>query len=168
MIKLIAYLIISLLIWGCATPYSENTWWSGVGFDETQLDTNSWRVSFKGGEFDSKERIYDLCLLRCSELAVRNGYTHFSIIDKENTTKTSSYTTPTYTTPTYTNQIGTGLGSFQTTTGGQTYGGQTYYSTSLSTSIEIECHKSEPLTKHSYNAEFMIKSISAKYKIPTE
>ena len=156
---------VALYISGCVTPYEYHNVWTGGGFDELQLSENSWKVSFKGNEFDDKDRIYDLCLLRCAELTINNGYKYFSVVTRENTSEVGSYTTPTYTTPTYTTQVGSGLGAFQSTTGGQTYGGQNITTSSPRSSIEIVCYASKPANVHSYSAVYLKKTIKAKYQI---
>lgn len=175
MCKFLILCAVALYISGCVTPYEQYNMWTGGGFDELQLSENSWKVSFKGTEFDDKDRIYDLCLLRCSELTINSGYKYFSVVTRENTSNVGSYTTPTittptYTTPTYTNQIGVGLGAFQSTSGGQTYGGQTYGGQNITTSsprssIEIVCYASKPANVHSYSAVYLKKTIKAKYQI---
>ena len=155
MVKLLASLTLVLLLWGCATPYGEYNYWTGGGFDEVQIDNNSWRVSFKGSDNDDKDRIANLCLLRCSEIALQNGFTYFAIVSQENTKETGAFTTPTVST---TNIIG----NIAVT---NTYGGQTFFSSAPSSSNEIICFKEKPNDIHTYNAEFVVKSIKAKYEV---
>ena len=165
MYKFLILCAVALSISGCITPYEHHNVWTGGGFDELQLSENSWKVSFRGNEFDDKNRIYDLCLLRCAELTLKNGYKHFSVVTRENTSEVGSFTTPSYTTPSYTTQVGSGLGAFQSTTGGQTYGGQNIITSSPSSSIEIVCYASKPTELHSYSAEYLKQAIKAKYQI---
>ena len=51
---------VPLLVAACATTYQP----SGLtgGFDEVQLDTNVYQVSFRGNGYTSAERAADLCL----------------------------------------------------------------------------------------------------------
>ena len=153
--KSLLTLMIALFLWGCATPYEAYNIWSDGGFDEVQLDENSWRVSFKGTGFDDKERIADLCLLRCAELSLQNGYRYFAIISKQNTEESEAYVSPSYS---QTNVIGN-------TAYTHTYGGQLYFSSSPSSSNEIICFRVKPEDIYSYNAEFLINSIKTKYEI---
>ena len=165
MCKFLILCAVALYISGCVTPYEHYNVWTDGGFDELQLSENSWKVSFKGNEFDDKDRIYDLCLLRCAELTLNNGYKYFSVVTRENSSEVGSFTTPTYTTPTYTTQVGSGLGAFHSTTGGQTYGGQNIITSSPSSSIEIVCFASKRTDLNSYSAVFLKQSIKAKYQI---
>lgn len=165
MCKFLILCAVALYISGCVTPYEHYNVWTDGGFDELQLSENSWKVSFKGNVFDDKDRVYDLCLLRCAELTLNNRYKYFCVVTRENSSEVGSYTTPTYTTPTYTTQVGSGLGAFHSTTGGQTYGGQNIITSSPSSSIEIVCFASKPTDLHSYSAVFLKQSIKAKYQI---
>ncbi|MBX3605753.1 MAG: hypothetical protein KF788_10785 [Piscinibacter sp.] len=81
---------------GCATPYQA----SGLrgGFREVQLGENLYRVEFQGNGFTSTSRAEDYALLRCAELTLSRGYTHFGLSDSRSDESTSSFTTPTTTT----------------------------------------------------------------------
>ena len=45
------------------------------GFTESQLDTNVFRVTFKGNGYTSPDRAEDMALLRSAELALQHGFT---------------------------------------------------------------------------------------------
>jgi hypothetical protein len=127
--KAIAYfasLLILATLSACATPYQAH----GMrgGFKEMQLDRNAWQVSFAGNGYTSSERAADFTLLRCSEIAQQNGYTHFVLVDSRSYSKNSTYTTPTHSHTTGT-ASGYSYGNYATATGSATtttYGGQTY------------------------------------------
>ena len=70
------------------------------------------------------EKAEDLALLRSAELTLKNGFTHFVIIDSQSREKHDTYTTPTqsYTTANATAYGNTASGTAQTTS----YGGQTF------------------------------------------
>ena len=156
-------LIIFVLIFAqsCATTYQKSGF-SG-GYSETQLDTNVFKVSFRGNSYTGRERVADFTLLRSAELALKNDYQYFAIIDYNSYTSRSSHTTPvtSYTT-------GSAYGS-----GGYTYdgavttttGGQTYHTSKPSSSNTIVCFKEKPESTFSYNANFIYKSITEKYDI---
>jgi hypothetical protein len=152
----------SIILVGCATSYQKR----GLtgGFSDTQLGENIFQVSFKGNAYTSRERASDFTLLRSAELSLENGFKYFVIVDSEKYTKTSTHTTPT---TSYTTGNAYGSGNYAygsattTTTGGQTY----VYSKPRSTNT-IVGFKDKPKTGGlAYEAEFVIKSIKAKYDI---
>jgi hypothetical protein len=154
-----AFFLLALFLSGCATPYQQ----SGLigGFSETQLDNNSWTVTFKGNGYTSRERATDFNLLRCAEVCLENGYKYFVIVDGKEYSEQDSYTTPTtsYTTGSayaYGNNV---YGSATT----QNYGGQTYNISKPTNSNTIFCFKQKPaINAMVYNAEFIQKSIREK------
>src|SRR5216684_2626971 len=113
---------LAIVLGACATSYKPQGL-SG-GFSETQLDRNVFRVSFRGNGYTRPERAEDFALLRSAELALRNGFTHFIIVDGRSSSEYGAYTTPTqsYTTGGATSYGNTAYGSATTTT----YGGQSF------------------------------------------
>jgi hypothetical protein len=65
------------LLAACATAYQQK----GLtgGFDETQLDRDVFRVTFKGNGYTAPERATDLALLRCAEITLANGHKYFAV-----------------------------------------------------------------------------------------
>lgn len=151
--NIILIVFVSIFIQGCATTYQKSGF-SG-GYSETQLDTNIFKVSFRRNSYTGGERVADFTLLRSAELALKNGYQYFAIIDSNSYTSRSSYTIPITSYTNYTN------GSAVTTT----TGGQTYYTSRPSSSNTIVCFKEKPESTFSYNANFIYKSITEKYDI---
>ena len=156
--------IFAALLVGCSTTYNANSFWNDGGYDEVQIDSNAWRVSFHGNEFTDKERATNFCLLRCAEICLQNGYSYFVIVSQDSSEKNTSYTTPTFTTPTYSTTNIIGNTAYTNTYGAQTFGGQTYHSSKPSTSNEIVCFKTKPKGT-AYNAEFLLRSMKVKYGI---
>lgn len=153
--------IVAVLMQGCATSY-QSSGYAG-GFSSTQLDENVFRVSFRGNAYTGRDRVADFTLLRSAELALQNGYKHFSIISANEYTSNSSYTTP-ITSNTTASVYGTSnyaYGNATTTT----YGGQTYNVSKPSSSNTIVCFIEKPETMFSYNAEFIVNSLSQQYGI---
>jgi hypothetical protein len=106
----------------CATAYQPEGF-SG-GFTETQLDKNVFRVSFRGNGYTRADRAEEMVLLRSAELTLKNGFTHFAIVDGRSRTDYSAFTTPTQssTTGTVSTYGNTSYLNAQTrTTGGQTF-----------------------------------------------
>ena len=150
-----------LLIQGCATTYKSSG--NMGGYKDVQLDENVFKVTFNGNGYTSFERAADFVLLRCAELALNNGYSYFVIVDSNSYSENSTYTTPTQTRTTGSAvKIGDYVvGSAQSTT----YGGQTYNISKPSTTNTIICFKGKPTSGFSYNAQFIFKAISQKYKL---
>ena len=49
-------------------------------YSETKLGENVRRVTFRGGDHPMTG---DLCLLRCAEVTLESGHTHFQVVDSE-------------------------------------------------------------------------------------
>jgi membrane-associated protease RseP (regulator of RpoE activity) len=73
--KILGLLALIILITGCATPYQETG--STGGFTDKQISRNEFIVAFSGNGYTSSQRAVDLCLLRCAEVALGNGFHYF-------------------------------------------------------------------------------------------
>jgi len=51
------------------------------GYEESRLQENMLRVSFKGNRVTPEGNIIDFLLLRCAEVTLANGYTHFQVVE---------------------------------------------------------------------------------------
>ena len=136
------FFVITLVVCysGCATSY-HTTSYTG-GFSETQLAPEVFRVFFRGNGYTSGERAQDFALLRAADLTLQHGFTHFAIVDENNSTTTQSFTTPgqAYTTGSAfaTGNMAT-YSSYTTYTPGQTY---TFYKPQ--TGLLIKCFQEKP------------------------
>lgn len=155
---MLRYLSIFLLA-GCATSYQPKSF-SG-GFSETRLDQNVFRVSFQGNGYTDVQRAEDFALLRSAELTLKHGFTHFAIVSARFDRNVSAFTTPTQSTT-----IGTATG-FGNTAYGQartvTSGGQTFVTEKPTTTNTIFCFSSKPDGVFTYDAAFLVQSLSEKY-----
>jgi hypothetical protein len=70
----------------CATPtrYQPAYGPSGVGFTETQIERDRFRVSFRGGGGAGAAQVSDLALLRAADLTLGQGYEWF-VVDQRYT-----------------------------------------------------------------------------------
>ena len=160
--KFIATLSFLLLIAGCATSYQAQSF-SG-GFSETQLDRNVFKVTFKGNGYTQSERAEDFALLRSAELTLKNGFSHFAIVDGRQSADYGVLTTPTqsYTTGSVTAYGNTAYGSARTTT----TGGQSFIIKKPSSTNTIVCFNGKPENgMFVYDAQFIYDSLSTKYGI---
>jgi len=146
----------------CATGYSPSGFMGG--YDETQLNPNVYRVSFKGNAYTSMDRAADFTLLRSAELALEQGYQYFIIVDENQWAKNETYTTPTQTTTTA-NVYGygnTATGTaHSTTTGGQTYN----YAKPRATNTIVLLESKDGVSGLVYDAQFIVSSMREKYGI---
>ena len=150
-------IFITFLFSGCflytATKYQPMNWKGG--YEETQLDEKTFRVYFKGNGYLSTEKASEMCLLRCSEICLDQGYDYFIIIDEKeritkNYGKTSSKTRYKY-------------NDYDGSVSSKTYGGNSYVISrpSLTNTIVLVNEKGED--NITYNANFLFNSLSRKY-----
>jgi hypothetical protein len=158
----LAAVSLAVVLGGCATAYQAEGF-SG-GFSETQLDTNVFRVSFRGNGYTRAERAEELALLCSAELTLKNGFTHFAIIEGRSREQSGSYTTPTqsYTTGSATAYGNSAYGSARTTS----YGGQTIHFSKPSTTNTIMCFNGKPdIQGLAYDAQFICNSLGQKHGV---
>ena len=155
-------LTVAATLVACSTPYQP----SGIlgGFTETQLDRNVFRVSFSGNGFTSGTRAEELALLHSAEVTLKNGFTHFAIVDGRSRTSYDAYANPT--------QSRT-LGTVTSTGSGATFaadtrttGGEVVVTAKPSTTNTIVCFNGRPnIAGVVFDAQFMFNSLSAKYGV---
>lgn len=156
MATLLPFLLVTVLVAGCATPYQRQGFFI-AGYSETQLAENIFQVSFHGNQNTGRERALDFALLRSAEVTTENGFRYFIVVES---VKDSS-TTPghSYTMYGYGN---TANGSARTST----YGGQTFVIQEPSMTNTILCFKEKPdVVGLIFEAEFVKKSLKQKYGI---
>ncbi len=135
----------------------------GIGFSDTQLGENIFRVTYEGDEYISGERARDFCLLRASDLSIANGFRYFVVQDSEKDSKISATTTPNaYDFTTLPTKPARPIG-FQ----GQPQSTTTHLKSSPIISYTILCFQEEPEGgRVVYDAWFLTGSIRQKYGIP--
>ena len=87
----------------CATPTPYQAAEDGrQGYAQTQIETNRFRVSFRGNSLTDRETTENYLLYRAAELTLESGYDYFTVVTRatdEDTQMTrtgfgSSYTSP--------------------------------------------------------------------------
>lgn len=78
-------LLVLVILAGCASQplYSPAKNSQSMGYYETRLTDNRYRVTFTGGINTPLETVKNLALLRAAELTVENGFDWFEIVDRE-------------------------------------------------------------------------------------
>ena len=155
-----ACLLVLIFLAACATPYQK----SGLagGYSETRLSENVFRVSFRANAYSRGERAEDFALLRCAELTLEHGYSHFALADSKSDSEIGAYTTPTttYTTGSAYSVGNTVYGSART----NTYGGNTEFYSKPGTTNTVVMFKGKPdIQGIVFDARFVNDSIRRKY-----
>ncbi|MEJ8569142.1 CC0125/CC1285 family lipoprotein [Elongatibacter sediminis] len=57
-----------------------------IGYDETRLTTQQYRVSFRGNRSTSASAVRDYALLRAAEVTLQNGYDWFEVLSSNTQT----------------------------------------------------------------------------------
>ncbi len=78
-------MIPALLLIGCATqtPYQPAEKRGAVGFTETQLTDNRYRIVFTGNSRTDAETVQDYALLRAAELTLETGHDWFQLAHRD-------------------------------------------------------------------------------------
>lgn len=87
--KILLWVVIIALV-GCATPYQQNGFRGG--FTDTQLDKNTFKVSFEGNGYTSRDVVEKYLLLRCAEVTIQSGHDYFIIINDGSTSNSIFHT----------------------------------------------------------------------------
>ena len=159
--KKIITIIIFIYLSGCASPYVRSVAFGG--YNESQYKKNEFEVIYDGNALTSYKRASDLCLLRCAELCKSSGNKYFVITASSNMTIYSQYVMPTYTSTTGSATIvgNTISGNTQTTT----TGGEIINMGKPIIRNTIVCTNEVPVEEFSFEAEFILESITKKYNI---
>ena len=73
-------LFISSLM-GCATAYQHNALTGG--YTNARVDSNTYRVRFKGNNYTPREKVENYLLYRCAEITDQLGYDHFVVVSQD-------------------------------------------------------------------------------------
>jgi hypothetical protein len=82
-------LLLSLALLGLAACASKPTVYqpaagpTAVGYAETPIERDRWRISFRGGTGAGAQRVGDLAMQRAADLTLAKGYDWFRVTDRE-------------------------------------------------------------------------------------
>ena len=77
--KAIPLVLLFLLLSACARPLQPDNYSERIS--STQLDNNTFQVSYSGRASSADEKTTDLALLRSAEVALDNGFNYFVIVN---------------------------------------------------------------------------------------
>ncbi len=88
--RVLAGLVIGLTLAACvaSTPY-ESASRTGYGYSDQRIESDRYRVTFRGNAATSRETVENYLLLRSAEITLENGYDYFIVV--ENDTEARSY-----------------------------------------------------------------------------
>ena len=160
--RTVTCVLLTLTVAACATSYKPVTM-SG-GYSDVRLDANVFRVSFQGNGFTSASRVEEMTLLRSADVAMRNGFTHFIIVDAR---AGADYATVAVPAQAYTTGTANVIGSTVYTNATTTYtGGGTYVIARPSSSNTIVCFEGKPQAAGMvYDAKLVFDSLAGKYHV---
>lgn len=153
--KLILALIATAALAGCASPYKADG--ALGGYSEVQLDKNIFKVSFRGNGYTRPQQAEEMALMRSAELTLQHGYRYFVVVGSSASANHSTITTPTYAQTTATSYGNTVRANTVVT------GGQSFLVSMPSSSNTIVCLEERPEGVMSFDAQYVFKSLSAKY-----
>ncbi|MBI1340531.1 hypothetical protein GC169_10050 [bacterium] len=84
----------AVLLAGCQlgpTPY-QSAGPNQAGYTDTRIETDRFKVSFRGNSSTDKDTVETYLLYRAAELTLQNGFDHFTIVDRD-TDKRTQYNT---------------------------------------------------------------------------
>lgn len=156
----LATLVLGCAVAACATGFHPDG--LGGGYAETHLAPDVWRVTSRGNGYTSQTRALDFALLRSAQLALRAGYPYFVVLDSADATTTRDFRAASETTGTVTS-TGGGSASIEMTT---TPGASHRYTFPAKALLIHGIHsKSEGGSQYVYDADFLVKSLTAQYGI---
>ncbi len=91
-LALLGIVVASALLAGCST-YKPATG-SGPGYSEMQIDSNVYRVSFRGDGATKPDQADEMSLLRCAELMAEKGFPFFVIQSGQAFASTHQFSDP--------------------------------------------------------------------------
>ena len=80
-----------MLLAACAstTPYGPATQGGGYGFSDQRIESNRYRITFRGNSLTPRETVENSLLYRAAELTVDQGFDYFVVIENETDANTS-------------------------------------------------------------------------------
>lgn len=83
--KLLAAAAIMLMLAGCATstPYQPAAREGGFGFSDQRIETNRYRITFRGNSSTTREEVENSLLFRAAEITLDNGFDHFILVESD-------------------------------------------------------------------------------------
>ena len=80
--KILAPILLTAALLGCAKPALYQPMQDEVGYGQQQLEENRYKVWFAGNRATPRETVENYVLYRCAELTLEKGYDYFVLSDR--------------------------------------------------------------------------------------
>jgi hypothetical protein len=87
--RAVAVVLLCLGLAACETPtvYQAAPRPDAVGYSEFRIEPGRYRVTFQGGDGAQAEQVEDYTMRRAAEIALRDGYDWFEVVDRTGETR---------------------------------------------------------------------------------
>lgn len=161
-IRHLSALLAAIALAGCTTPLYYGPKTANGGWEVDRLGADTFRVNFRASSYAGDKIVDDYALLKAAETAQEYGFRYFTVVNKQDISRTTevdqwanSYATGTY-----------------GPTGGMTASTQSYNQTASvyrpGSSLKIICFKTPPAANKAgtvYDAQEVAARLRAAYKI---
>lgn len=79
--KSLLVLLIVLLLTGCATGYYGDNLFTGDGYKEKSLSSDTMLVTFNGNGFTNANKTYSYAMKRAAQVTLKHGYSYFLVLN---------------------------------------------------------------------------------------
>ena len=86
------FAVIALPLIACATQYQPRGFTGG--YSQVQIDATTYKVSFRGNAYTSRDRVESYLMYRLAELTAETGYDYFVIVGGRTDARQGVITTP--------------------------------------------------------------------------
>ena len=165
-VLVVAALLTALLTTACGvqpTPYQPLL--KNEGYEETRLQKQVYRVSFKANRYTSETDVIDFLFYRSAELTVKSGFTHFLV--EEDFGRTRMHLQPIPSNPSF--RMGFGMSRRSSFWGlgyghglGYQYAPEVSYHLGIFVIRMLTGREAEDHRKEAYEAKFVIESLTPK------
>ena len=87
------FAMLSLAACATATPY-QPAFDGSYGFEESAIENDRYRVSFRGNSLTERETVEDYLLYRAAELTLERGFDHFVLATRDTESETRTVGSP--------------------------------------------------------------------------
>ena len=85
-----ASLALACALAGCATPYQPKDIWLG-GYRDFRISQDTFSITFQGNSYLDRSRLRQYALRRAAEVTLGHGFSHFTILETTDQSRTATY-----------------------------------------------------------------------------
>lgn len=87
--NVISLVSLLFLLTSCAVKYQPYDSFFGGGYRDTQVNSDTFIISFEGNQYSDPGMLYKYSLMRAAEVAQKKGYQYFIVLSDQGFTKTT-------------------------------------------------------------------------------